>query len=92
MRPEAVPTAQDRQQLIDDLNDSRDHGLAHIEHLVAEWTPRIALPPSAIRDYLTHNIHYTLDAECIRAIETFRSLAAGIGVLEPLASLPFLKS
>jgi chorismate dehydratase len=91
VRPEAVPTQQDRQQLIDDLNRSRDHGRANIEDLVTEWTPRIALPPAAIRDYLTHNIHYTLDPDCIRAIETFRSLAAGIGALEPLASLPFLK-
>jgi chorismate dehydratase len=91
VRPEAVPTPQDRQRLINDLNTSRDHGIAHVENLVTEWTPRIALPPAAIRDYLTHNIHYTLDADCIGAIETFRSLAAGLGVLEPLPALPFLK-
>ena len=31
-------------QLTDDLEASRDHGLAHIEDLVDEWTPRIAHP------------------------------------------------
>jgi chorismate dehydratase len=91
VRPEAVPTQQDRQQLIDDLNSSREHGLAHIEDLVTEWTPRIALPAATIRDYLTHNIHYTLDPLCIEAIETFRSLSTGIGRLDPLRTLPFLK-
>jgi chorismate dehydratase len=91
VRPEAVPTPHERQQLIDDLNASRDHGLTHIEDLVAEWTSRIALPPVAIRDYLTHNIHYTLDPQCIGAIEAFRSLSAGIGSLDPLPALPFLK-
>ena len=55
-----------------------------------EWTPRIALSPDTIRHYLTRNIHYTLDADCIRAIETFRSLAARVGALKPLPALPFL--
>jgi chorismate dehydratase len=52
VRPEAVPTEQDRGHLLADLNRSRDHGLAHIEDLVREWTPRIALPPPTIRHYL----------------------------------------
>ena len=59
-------------QLTADLQLSRDHGLAHIDQLVAEWTPRIAIPPATIRRYLTHHIHYTLDATCIEAIELFR--------------------
>ncbi len=90
VRPEAVPTPNARQQLIHDLNASRDHGLEHIEDLVREWTPRIALSPETVRHYLTRNIHYNLDAACIRAIETFRSLASEAGALEPLAALPFL--
>ena len=77
-------------QLITDLNASRDHGLVHIEDLVAEWTPRLALPPSTIRTYLTRNIHYTLDADCIAAILHFRQLAAGIHVLPPLPELSML--
>jgi chorismate dehydratase len=91
VRPEAVPTAEARRELIDDLNASRDRGLEHVEELVREWTPRIALSAGTIRHYLTRNIHYTLDAECIRAIEMFRTLAAGVGALQPLGALPFLE-
>jgi chorismate dehydratase len=79
-------------QLIEDLAASRDAGLAHVDQIVAEWTPRIALPAETIRTYLTKNIHYTLDADCVRAIECFRELAADINLLPPLAPLPMLES
>jgi chorismate dehydratase len=90
VRPEAVPTSEARRQLIADLNASRERGLTHIDQLVDEWTPRIAIPPATIRTYLTENIHYLLDPDCLRAIETFRALAAKIGLLEPLPALPLL--
>ncbi len=48
VRPEALTPAT-AAQLVSDLNQSRDHGLAHIEDLVREWTGRIAIPPSTIR-------------------------------------------
>jgi len=75
------------QQLIADLTASRDNGLAHINELVTEWTPRIAISPATIRAYLTENIHYTLDDDCLRAIQLFRKLAAEIGALPPLTTL-----
>jgi chorismate dehydratase len=77
-------------ELIDDLQQSRDNGLAHIDALVDEWTPRIDIPPATIRNYLTHNIHYTLSADCIAAIELFRRHAAKVDILPSLASLRFL--
>jgi chorismate dehydratase len=79
------------QQLIIDLQASRDAGLAHIEELVTEWTPRIAIPADTIRTYLTRNIHYTLDDDCLRSIELFRNLAADINALQPLPTLNILK-
>ncbi len=91
VRPEAVPTAAARQRSPTISPHSRDHGLAHIEELVREWTPRIALAPATIRTYLTRNIHYILDADCMQAIQTFRALAAGIGILAPLPDLPLLQ-
>lgn len=90
VRPAAVPQASDRVQLIDDLTGSRNHGLAHLEDLVQEWTPRLALPPATIRTYLTHNIHYILNAPCIQALHLFRTLAAQHGILPPLPTLRFL--
>jgi chorismate dehydratase len=78
------------QQLTADLNASRDAGLAHIDQLVAEWTPRIALPPATIRTYVTQNIHYTLDEDCLQSIKLFRSLATQINALPPLPALTLL--
>lgn len=91
VRPEALQLAGiTAQQLIGDLNASRDAGLAHIEDLVREWSPRIPIAPETIRTYLTRNIHYTLDAGCLRSIEQFRALAAKLGTLPPLPDLNLL--
>jgi chorismate dehydratase len=91
VRPEALASNYiTPAQLIDDLTTSRDAGMANIETLVTEWTPRIAIPPSTIRTYLTDNIHYTLDADCLRSIELFRTLATQIDALPPLPNLNLL--
>jgi chorismate dehydratase len=77
-------------QLTEDLEASRNHGLLNIEKLVEHWTPRIAIPPATIRHYLSTNIHYVLNTDCIRAIERFRQYAAEADVLPPLPRLRFL--
>ena len=77
-------------QLTDDLVTSRDHGLAHIDDLVEQWTPRLPIPAETIRHYLTENIHYTLTPECIRTMQLFRQYAAEIDALPPLPELRFL--
>jgi chorismate dehydratase len=64
-----------------DLVRSRDRGLANIDTLVAEWSRRIPLPEETIRAYLTSNIHYVLDEECIEGMRSFFHNAAEIGVL-----------
>jgi chorismate dehydratase len=74
-----------------DFLESRDHGLAHREDLVHEWAPRIAVPEPTIRAYLTDNIHYVLDEDCIAAIEKFFLLAAECGVLPKAPPLRFLE-
>ena len=91
VRPEALPlTGISPQQLIADLNASRDAGLAHIDGLIREWTPRIPISPETIRTYLTRNIHYTLSPDCLRAVEHFRALATKLGTLPPLPDLNLL--
>jgi chorismate dehydratase len=77
-------------RLVEDLETSRNHGLLNIERLVEQWTPRIAIPPTTIRHYLSHNIHYVLNTDCTRAIELFRQYAAEVDVLPPLPHLRFL--
>ena len=91
VRPEALTSSHiTSRQLTTDLEASRNRGLTHIEQLVEQWTPRIAIPPATIRHYLTQNIHYHLDPNCIRAIELFRQYAAEVDVLPPLPHLRFL--
>jgi chorismate dehydratase len=91
VRPESLaPAGLTPQQLIEDLTASRDAGLAHTEDLVTEWAPKLALSPNTIRNYLRDNIHYTLDPDCLRAVERFRTLATTINALPPLPTLNLL--
>lgn len=91
VRPESLPREGiAAQQLIADLNRSRDHGLHHVEDLVREWAPRVPLPEATVRSYLTSNIHYVLDDACLQAIARFRQLAAETGTLPPLPALRML--
>src|SRR5271170_1954032 len=91
VRPEALgPLSVTPAQLTEDLEASRNHGLLNIQKLVEQWTPRIAIPPATIRHYLSYNIHYVLNTDCVRAIELFRQLAAEVDVLPALPNLRFL--
>jgi len=64
-----------------DLIRSRDHGLAHVDDLAAEWAQKIPLTEQTIRSYLSENIHYVLDEECIEGMRGFFREAAQLGVL-----------
>jgi chorismate dehydratase len=64
-----------------DFLQSRNHGLENIDALAAEWSARIPIPEATIRAYLTTNIHYLLDEECIAGMKAFFHLAADAGVL-----------
>jgi chorismate dehydratase len=67
--------------ITNDFIRSRDHGLANIDPLVAEWANRFPIPESTIRKYLTENIHYVLDDECIEGMNGLFRMAAESGVL-----------
>ncbi|MDR3772359.1 MAG: menaquinone biosynthesis protein [Terracidiphilus sp.] len=71
----------------EDLIRSRDHGLQNIDALVAEWSGRIPIPEETIRAYLTTNIHYILDEECLEGMKVFFRTAASLGIL-PEYTLP----
>ena len=64
-----------------DLNASKDHGLANIEPLVAEWSAKLPLPAQTIRQYLSSNIFYHLDEDCLNGLRTFYRLAAEHNIL-----------
>ncbi len=64
-----------------DFLASRDHGRANTDALVAEWSKKIAVPAETIRTYLSENIHYVLDEECVEGMRGFFRAAAEVGVL-----------
>ena len=65
----------------EDFIRSRDHGLENIDGLAVEWSRKIPLTEQTIRFYLTANIHYVLDEECIEGMRGFFRMAADTGVL-----------
>ncbi|UWZ82969.1 menaquinone biosynthetic enzyme MqnA/MqnD family protein [Occallatibacter riparius] len=68
-------------RVAEDFIRSRDHGLANIEALAEEWAGKLPLDESTIRHYLSVNIHYVLDEECVAGMEGFFEAAAEAGVL-----------
>jgi chorismate dehydratase len=69
------------ERVAEDLIHSRDNGMKNIEAISAEWAARLPIPEATIRGYLSTNIHYVLDDECLDAMRTFFRLAAEAGVL-----------
>ncbi len=69
------------ERVAEDFILSRDHGLANIATLASEWSRRIPLPEHTIRTYLSENIHYILDEECLEGITAFFRIAAELNIL-----------
>ena len=72
-----------------DFVRSRDHGLQNIDALVQHWSRQLPVSEGTIRKYLTENIHYVLDEECIEGMRGFFRMAAEAGVL-PEYELPLI--
>lgn len=75
------------ESVIRDLIESRDRGMANIEPLVGEWSQKLPIARETIRTYLTENIHYVLDEECIEGMRGFFRYAAELDIL-PAYELP----
>ena len=69
------------ESVAEDFIQSRNHGLRNIDALVAEWSRRLPIPEDTIHAYLTTNIHYILDEECLEGMRGFFRIAAEFGVL-----------
>jgi chorismate dehydratase len=72
---------------------SRDRGLkpAALERIAAEWSARLQISPGAVKDYLTRNIYYQLDQDCLEGMELFFRYAAECDVVERLRPIHFLQ-
>lgn len=90
LRADALPHV-DAKRLIDDLNASRDAGMAHVDELVTHWKTRIGVSSQVIRTYLTENIHYILDERCMEAMQRFFELAAATGAIPEAPQVRFVE-
>jgi chorismate dehydratase len=77
----AAPGSPLEESVARDFIRSRDHGLENIDALVAQWSRQMPLSEETIRSYLTTNIHYLLDEECIEGMRGFFRMASETGVL-----------
>lgn len=69
------------EQVVEDLNQSRIHGHENLDRLIVEWSNRLPISEQDISEYLSFNIHYLLDEECIEGMRGFFRMAAECGVL-----------
>ncbi|HXR38484.1 MAG TPA: menaquinone biosynthesis protein [Terracidiphilus sp.] len=83
----AAPGSPLDEGVANDFIQSRVHGLQNIDALVAEWSKKLPIPEETIRAYLTTNIHYVLDEECLEGMRVFFRTAASLGIL-PEYTLP----
>jgi chorismate dehydratase len=74
------------------FQNSRDHGLetSSLNQIAREWAPRLNLAEDDVRNYLTQNIHYHLDAGCLNGLQLFYRYAAEVGALPTVPQLQFV--
>jgi chorismate dehydratase len=79
-------------EVVEIFQRSRDNGLLaeHVNEIAREWSPRIGLSEAEIRDYLTHNIDYRLDAENLEGLELFFRYTAELNLVDSAPDLRFL--
>lgn len=85
------PETVTRAQLVEDFQQSRDHGLIHMDELAREWAGRVPVSTGAMRNYLTDNIYYFLDDACLEGLNLFYRYAVECGALTAVPKLRFLK-
>ncbi len=75
------------------FQQSRDHGLesASLDQITHEWAKRLDLTEADVRSYLTENIHYQLDTDCLEGLRLFYRYAAEIGATPNTPELTFAK-
>ena len=83
--------ANSRLDLATVFQESRDHGLEphNLETIVKTWSLKLRLSPESVREYLTSNIHFELDEECLDGLRLFYRYAQECGVLPQPPELQF---
>ena len=94
VRADALKEASPALDLPAVFQKSRDQGLepSNLNQIVREWAPRLDMSETDVRNYLTQNIHYQLDAGCMEGLQLFYRYAAEVGALPPAPELQFVNT
>jgi chorismate dehydratase len=94
LREKALREAAPVPDLAGIFQQSRDHGLEQksLDNIAREWAPRVGISEADVQVYLSHNIHYDLDAGCVEGLQLFYRYAAELGVLPAAPELNFLEA
>jgi chorismate dehydratase len=94
VRADALKEASPALDLAAVFQKSRDQGLepSNLNQIVREWAPRLDMSETDVRNYLTQNIHYQLDAGCMEGLQLFYRYAAEVGALPPAPELQFVNT
>lgn len=78
-------------KVVRDFQTSRDHGLQpeNLAKTAREWSVRIGLGEGEIVDYLTKNVYYHLDEDCLAGLRLFYQYAAEVGALPKTPEIEF---
>jgi chorismate dehydratase len=73
---------------------SRDNGLKpeSLNEIAREWAPKLNLAETDVKSYLTRNIHYDLDRECVEGLNLFFEYTQQHGLLPTGPQLRFLEA
>ena len=93
VRQAALKDASPELDLAAVFQESRDHGLEpeNLARIALEWAPRLGLSVADVNSYLTENIHYYLDAECLAGMRLFYDYAAECSAIAVAPPLRFLE-
>jgi chorismate dehydratase len=88
----AVRAAVAHPGLTEIFQGSRDHGLEadNVARLASEWAPRLGIGEDEVVSYLTQNIHYHLDPECLEGMDLFFEYCMELGILAAVPRVQFL--
>jgi chorismate dehydratase len=94
VRANALKEASPSLDLAAVFQKSRDRGLepSNLNQIAREWAPRLDMSETDVRNYLTQNIHYQLDAGCLEGLQLFYRYAAEVGALPPAPELQFVNT
>jgi chorismate dehydratase len=76
------------------FQNSRDHGLLpeSIHSIASQWAWKLEMDADSVSEYLTENIYYHLDPDCLEGLQLFFRYAQECGALPSAPGLNFVNT